>query len=102
MMKAKFKYDDSLDAFGVHGIGGTVGALLTGIFCSEFLPTGTAGGLKQFLAQTVAVIVTALYATVVTAVLVLLVERTMGLRVPQDEEMSGLDVARHGESAYNP
>jgi Amt family ammonium transporter len=100
-IKAKFGYDDSLDAFGVHGIGGTVGALLTGVFCSPSLGAYVPG-VKQLTAQAVAVGVTWAYAAVVTAILVILIDKTMGIRVSEDDELTGLDLTQHGEVGFNP
>ena len=101
MMKAKFKYDDSLDAFGVHGIGGTTGALLTGVFATVGATGLTSGNSKQFVTQLIAVGAAAAYAVVVTFVIAFLIEKTMGLRVEKEDEIVGLDQTQHSESAYN-
>jgi Amt family ammonium transporter len=101
VVKVRFGYDDSLDAFGVHGVGGTVGALLTGFFCSQFLPEGSKAGLTQFTGQAIAVVCTIAYAAVVTAILVLIVDKTIGIRVEADDELTGLDLSQHGEVGYN-
>jgi Amt family ammonium transporter len=101
VVKAKLGYDDSLDAFGVHGIGGTVGALLTGLFCSGVIDQSYAAGASQFLAQLIATAITWAYAGVVTAILVLVIDKTMGIRVGEDDEETGLDVTQHGETGYN-
>jgi Amt family ammonium transporter len=103
-LKAWLGYDDSLDAFGVHGIGGIVGALLTGVFsfaplsATEANPDGSPGGLAQFIIQCKAVAVTLAWSGVVTLVLLLVIRATMGLRVTAEEEMEGLDTVLHGES----
>jgi Amt family ammonium transporter len=99
-VKGKLGYDDSLDAFGVHGVGGTVGALLTGVFCSKVLGDYTPGG-AQLTAQAIAVGITIAYAALATLILVLLIDKTMGLRCTEDDEVSGLDLSQHGEVGYN-
>ncbi len=106
VLKAKLGYDDSLDAFGIHGIGGTVGALCTGIFCQKKYNGAGADGLimnewTQIKAQIVAVVVTWVFAGAVTFILVKLLDATIGLRVKPEEEESGLDVSQHGEVGYN-
>jgi Amt family ammonium transporter len=98
-LKGKLGYDDSLDAFGVHGIGGTIGALLTGVFCSA---QGTTAGAKQLTAQAIAVGITIAYAAVVTAILVFIIDKTMGIRLTEDDELTGIDLSQHGEVGYNP
>ncbi len=105
MYKAKLGYDDSLDTFGVHGIGGTVGALLTGVFCSTFFnPAGKEGLLHgnpgQVLVQLTGVVATWVYAAVVSLVILWVLDRVLGLRVKPGEEDTGLDVTQHGEEAY--
>ncbi len=103
LMKRKYTYDDSLDAFGIHGIGGLLGALLTGVFAAEAIG-GTAGLFEGNLAvmgpQIVGVLATMIYASVVTFILVKILDVTMGLRVEEDEEREGLDINSHGEHAY--
>ncbi len=103
-LKSMLGYDDSLDAFGVHGIGGIVGALLTGVFAygpftaTKDAPLGTnIGGLAQFEAQVVAVCVTLLWSGVVTFIILKIVDAVIGLRVTEEEEREGLDVVLHGE-----
>lgn len=105
VIKLKLFYDDSLDAFGVHGVGGMVGALATGLFAQKIVnPAGNDGlffgnpGL--FLTQATGVVVTVIYSVVVTFVLLKLLDRTIGLRVSDDEEVVGLDITQHEESAY--
>ncbi len=90
-------YDDSLDTFGVHGIGGIVGALLTGVFASATIG-GTDGSLAQFIIQCKAVAVTLVWSSVVSLVLLYALEFTIGLKVTAEEEMEGLDTVLHGES----
>ena len=101
MMKAKLKYDDSLDAFGVHGIGGTVGALLTGVFATVGATGLTSGNSKQFVTQLIAVGAAAAYAIAVTFVIAFAIQKTMGFRVEKEDEVMGLDQTQHSESAYN-
>ncbi len=104
-LKRKLGYDDSLDAFGVHGIGGIVGALLTGLFAAEsFGGLGLAEGMtigKQLLAQLISVIFTVLYSGIISLVLLKLIDATIGLRVTQEQEVSGLDISLHDEQVYN-
>jgi ammonium transporter, Amt family len=101
LMKAKFKYDDSLDAFGVHGIGGTTGALLTGVFATVGATGLTSGNGKQFVTQLIAVGAAAAYAVVVTLVISFVISKTIGFRVEKEDEVMGLDQTQHSESAYN-
>ena len=105
-MKNRLGYDDSLDAFGVHGVGGTVGALLTGLFASTAINSAAANGLfygnpKQLLNQIVAVLVTWIYCIVMSLVIIKVVDLLVGLRVTADDEIEGLDSSQHGESGYN-
>ncbi|AJE04002.1 ammonium transporter [Geobacter pickeringii] len=101
MMKAKLKYDDSLDAFGVHGVGGTFGALATGVFATVGAKGLLAGDMKQFMTQVIAVAAAGAYAFIVTLVLAFILDKTMGLRVEKEDEIMGLDQTQHSESAYN-
>jgi Amt family ammonium transporter len=96
-LKKVFRYDDSLDAFGVHGIGGAVGALLVGVFA--FRPV--AGGWEQFTKQAVGLVGAAVFAFVVSYVLAIAIHKTIGMRVTEDQEAEGLDVTLHGETGYN-
>ena len=104
VVKNRFKYDDSLDVFGVHGIGGIIGAVGTGIFSAASL-----GGVKgadysiaaQTLIQAEAVLITIVWTGVVSFVLFKLIDMTLGLRVDADSERQGLDQTAHGESAYH-
>ena len=93
-LKRALGYDDSLDAFGVHGIGGIVGALLTGVFASSQI-SGVEGSL---LAQCKGVAATVIYGFVSSYAILKIIDRTIGLRVPEDQEREGLDITLHGES----
>ena len=112
-VKARFGYDDSLDAFGVHGAGGTIGALLTGVFAASAvnpifkdaagnpLPSGLLeGNWRQLFNQAVGVGIAWVLAIVGTLVILKLVDMTVGLRVHVDHEVQGLDVTQHGEEGY--
>ena len=105
-MKSKLGYDDSLDAFGVHGIGGTVGAILTGVFATQKVtgatePLGAIDGHGgAIVGQLVSVIVTVVYAAVVSYVLLKILDNVMGLRVDEESETRGLDLSEHGEEGY--
>jgi len=104
-LRTRTKVDDSLDVFGVHGIGGTLGALLTGIFASKAVNPAGADGLifgnpKLFFIQIVAVLATWAYAGGLTFVLLKAIDATIGLRVTPEEEDTGLDLTEHGEIAY--
>lgn len=101
LLKAKLKYDDSLDAFGVHGVGGTTGAILTGVFATVGAKGLLAGDIKQFVTQLVAVGAAGAYAFVVTIIIVFVLHKTIGLRVEKEDEVMGLDQTQHSESAYN-
>ncbi len=104
-LKHLLGYDDSLDAFGVHGVGGIVGALLTGVFAYGPLSATTdkplgvyIGGVELFTAQCVAVGATVVFSAVASVVLLKIVDVLIGLRVTEEEEREGLDVVLHGES----
>jgi Amt family ammonium transporter len=101
MMKAKLKYDDSLDAFGVHGVGGTFGAIATGVFATVGAKGLLAGDMKQFVTQLIAVAAAGAYAFIVTLVISFVLDKTIGLRVEKEDEIIGLDQTQHSESAYN-
>ena len=103
-LKHMLGYDDSLDAFGVHGVGGIIGALLTGIFAfgpftaTKDAPAGVnIGGLAQFEAQVIAVAATLLWSGILTFIILKIVDAVVGLRVTEEEEREGLDVVLHGE-----
>ncbi|MCG8294362.1 ammonium transporter [Pseudomonas entomophila] len=102
-LKRKLGYDDSLDAFGVHGIGGIIGALLTGVFAAPAL--GGFGAVTdiaaQFWIQAKGVIFTVVYTAIATYVILKVLDLVMGLRVSEEEESVGLDLAQHNERGYN-
>jgi ammonium transporter, Amt family len=105
-VKNKFGYDDSLDAFGIHAVGGTAGAFLTGVFASTAVNAAAADGLlrgnpKQLVNQTVAVVATWVFAAVMSLIIIKVVDVLVGLRVTADDEILGLDSTQHGESGYN-
>jgi ammonium transporter len=101
-LKPKFGYDDSLDAFGVHGIGGFLGAVLTGLFCSTAVNSaGADAGMEQFKNQLVASVVSALMAFILSAFIVKLIDLAMGFTVSDQEETEGLDRVEHGESGFD-
>jgi len=106
-LKAKLGYDDSLDAFGVHGVGGTLGAVLTGVFATRACwdiaggePLGLIEGGTVIVGQIVAVVVTWVFAIVATLIILKVVDLVMGLRVTQEGEVEGLDMSEHGEEGY--
>jgi Amt family ammonium transporter len=109
-VKSRFGYDDSLDAFGVHGAGGTLGALLTGVFAASVInpvygkgvPTGAIDGhWSQVLNQLTGVGIAWSISIVGTLVLLFLVDKTLGLRVTAEHENTGLDLSQHGEEGYD-
>jgi len=103
LMKNKLKFDDSLDVFAVHGVGGIWGALATGIFASSAIsgtPGLLEGNIAQMLTQFIGVVAVAAFAFAATWVLGKLVDVTVGLRVGQMDETVGLDLSQHGERAY--
>jgi Amt family ammonium transporter len=105
-LKHMLGYDDSLDAFGVHGIGGIVGALLTGVFsygplsATDASPDGSPGGMSQFILQCEGVGSTIVITGVGTFVLLMIVKAIFGLRVNEEEEREGLDLVLHGEQVF--
>jgi ammonium transporter, Amt family len=101
LTKARLKYDDSLDAFGVHGVGGTTGAILTGVFATVGATGLSSGNMKQFVTQLIAVGSAAAYAVIVTLLISFVLHKTMGFRVEKEDEIIGLDQTQHSESAYN-
>jgi len=104
-VKHKLGYDDALDAFGVHGVGGMVGAILTGVFAVPTVQAAysgaIAGNLKQLGIQLIAVLVVLIYSGVLTFILFKIIDKTTGIRVEPIVEEEGLDIYEHGESAYN-
>ncbi|MDU0459034.1 MAG: ammonium transporter [Geobacteraceae bacterium] len=101
LLKAKLKYDDSLDAFGVHGIGGTFGAIITGVFATVGATGLLAGNAKQLMVQLIAVVAAGAYAVIVTLIITFVLDKTIGLRVEKEDEIMGLDQTQHSESGYN-
>ena len=101
LLKAKLKYDDSLDAFGIHGIGGLYGALITGVLATVGATGLASGNLSQFITQVVAVAAAGAYAFIVTLVIAFILDKTIGLRVEKEDEIMGLDQTQHSETAYN-
>ena len=111
-IKNVFGYDDSLDAFGVHGVGGTLGAVLTGVFATRHVadpvlvsaggkPVGVVDGNMALLTgQVAAVVITWVLAIVATYIILKVLDLTLGLRVTQEEEIQGLDLSQHGEEGY--
>lgn len=107
VIKPKFKYDDTLDAFGVHGIGGIVGSILTGVFATQFI--SGEGGVKgalygdwhQLGVQILATVISIVFSAVMTFILFKITDKLVGIRVDKRVEEEGLDIYEHGESAYN-
>jgi ammonium transporter, Amt family len=101
-LKQRFGYDDSLDAFGVHGVGGLVGALLTGVFCfTPVVGLVYGGGAGQLVKQAAGAAVGIVYAVVGTCIIAVVLKATIGLRTTDEQERDGLDVTVHGERAYH-
>jgi Amt family ammonium transporter len=100
-LKHRLGYDDSLDVVGVHGVGGTWGAIATGIFASVGAEGLLLGNSGQLWIQVFSVLVTMVYALVVTFVLLKVVDAVIGLRVAEEDEITGLDLSQHGETGYN-
>jgi len=103
--KTKFGYDDSLDAFGVHGVGGTLGTLMAGLFASVAINAAGANGAffgntKQFFVQAGAVALVALYSFIVSFVMLKVLDALIGLRIDPEQETEGLDISQHGEAGY--
>jgi Amt family ammonium transporter len=106
IFKSKLGYDDALDVVGVHGIGGSWGAIATGLFASKAINSAGADGLffgnpGQLLIQIKAVVITWVFVFVATFIILKVVDAIVGLRVTEDEEKMGLDLAQHNENAYN-
>ena len=103
-LKSRLGYDDSLDVVGIHGVGGTVGALLTGVLASPAVNAAGVGLLYgnpgQLWIQFVSVVATMVYCFVVTFILLKIVDALIGLRVDEEDEDLGLDLSQHGENAY--
>ena len=107
VVKPRLGYDDTLDAFGVHGIGGIVGSVLTGVFATQFIsgPEGPSGALygdwHQLWVQVLATVISIAFSAVMTWILFRVTDRIAGIRVDKRVEEEGLDIYEHGESAYN-
>ncbi len=106
MLKGTFRYDDSLDVVGIHGVGGILGMLATGLFATVAVNAGGSNGLfygnpRQLAVQALAAGVILVYSFVATYGILKLLEKTMGLRVTDEEEVIGLDLSQHGEAGYN-
>ncbi|WP_294376803.1 ammonium transporter [uncultured Clostridium sp.] len=105
-VKNKFGYDDSLDAFGCHGIGGVWGGIATGLFTQTSINSGAEwnglffGDYRLFVAQVLSIVITAVFAGVLTYIILKVIGLFMNIRVEASEEADGLDIAEHGESAY--
>lgn len=105
-LKAKLQFDDSLDTFPVHGVGGTIGAILTGVFATtEVNSAGKEGLLRgnpsQVVTQIIAILVAYIFAAVGTFILMKILDATVGLRLKPEAEMQGMDIHEHGEEGYN-
>ena len=105
VVKHKFGYDDSLDAFGVHGIGGIIGALATGLLATPTVQSAYSGlfygNPKQFYLQLIATVTTIVFSGVMTFILFKIVDKTVGIRAGKAEEIAGLDITQHNEIAYS-
>ena len=106
MAKNRFGYDDSLDVVGIHGVGGVIGLLAAGLFATKLVNPGGADGLffgnpSQLGIQCLAIIVTIVYTFVVSYILLKVIDKIFGLRVPEDNEIRGLDLSEHDETAYS-
>jgi Amt family ammonium transporter len=104
-MKSRIGYDDSLDAFGVHGIGGVLGTFATGLFAQSLInPAGSNGllygGQQMFTSQVIAILATAAYSFLATVIILKIIDKVVGLRVDEEAEVNGLDISQHGESGY--
>ncbi|HEY8720878.1 ammonium transporter [Pengzhenrongella sp.] len=109
-LKYKYGYDDSLDVVGVHLVGGLTGTILIGFFATDknsaFLPDGASlglfygGGVTQIATQTITALVVLVYSFVVTAIIALIIKATIGFRITDEHEVTGIDLTTHGETAY--
>ncbi|MRR11359.1 ammonium transporter, partial [bacterium] len=104
-LKNRFGFDDALDVVGVHGVGGTTGAILTGVFASTAVNAAGADGLlagnaAQLVPQVVGVLVTIAFSFIVSFIILKLIDRTIGLRVDAEVEERGLDISEHAEAGY--
>jgi len=101
VMKMKVRYDDSLDVFGIHAIGGAWGALATGLFVTIGGTGFLAGNFKQVWVQLLGIGAAGAYSFIVTYFLIILIDKTIGFRVDDEDEEMGLDTSQHGETGYN-
>ncbi len=104
MLKGRLGYDDALDAFGIHGVGGALGAILTGVFAATVWGGESGlidGSSKLFIENIIGVVAAAAYSVTVTFVILKVIDATIGLRVSKDEETEGLDTNLHGEEGYH-
>jgi Amt family ammonium transporter len=104
-MKYRFGYDDSLDVVGVHLVGGLVGTLLIGLLATEAAPAGVnglfyGGGLTQFWSQLIAAVTVMVYSFVLAFIIAKVLDVTIGLRIPEEDEITGVDLTTHAETAY--
>ena len=102
-LKTALGYDDSLDCFGVHGIGGIIGALLTGVFAVEAIggtPGVLEGNTAQLLIQVEGIVATIVYCAIATFIILKVIGAVMGLRVEEETEVEGLDINLHGEIVH--
>ena len=104
-LKYKLNYDDSLDVVGVHLVGGLVGTLLIGLLATEAAPAGVnglfyGGGLTQFWSQLIAAVAVLVFSFVVTMVIALIIHKTIGMRIDEEDEIAGIDLTTHAEQAY--
>jgi Amt family ammonium transporter len=104
--KSKLGYDDSLDAVGVHGVGGTFGAIMVGLFASKAVNQAGGdgllyGNLSLIGAQAISVAVTIAYSFIVSWIILKILDKTLGIRVKREDEYDGLDISQHGESGYS-
>ncbi|MFB3078880.1 MAG: ammonium transporter, partial [Lysobacterales bacterium] len=105
-LKRAMGYDDALDVFGVHCVGGIVGAMLTGVFCAETLGGAgfgvESGGMgSQLFVQLQGVLATLIFTSIATFIILKIIDLTIGLRVSEEEEVTGLDLTQHNETGYN-
>ncbi len=105
VIKGKLGYDDSLDAFGVHGVGGSVGTILTGVFAEKAVNAAGAdgllfGNLQQFGVQCLMLVVTVAFAAIMTFIIFKIVDAVIGMRVEEKNEIIGLDLTQQSEAAY--
>ena len=104
-LKRALGYDDSLDVFGVHAVGGIIGAILTGVFCATTLGGAGFGGDNasigaQVTAQAIGVVSTLIYSGVLSFIILKVIDGIIGLRVEEEQEVEGLDIALHDERGY--